>query len=435
MSTKPTRAAPRLKRPERHQTKLDERSLDQLLPPDDEARTVWVYVVGLDLSLLLARVKAVEGSPGQSTIDPRILLSLWLLATLNGIGSARELDRLTKKHIAYEWVCGEVSVNYHTLSDFRGENEAILNELLTQSVATLMQQGLVDLEEVAQDGLRVRASAGAKSFRREKSLEECLEKAKKQVETLQAQVDEDDGAVSRRQEAARKRAAQERQERIEEALRQREQLAQRQEEVKKEKGVKRKKEPRASTTDPDARNMKMPDGGFRPGFNVEFGTDTDSGIIVGVDVNNVGSDSGQLLPMAEQIEERYEQSPERMLADGDFANLEDIEKLHADHGIDVYAPIKNAEKEKAKGNDPYQAKPKDGPGVGAWRERMGTEEAKKIYQRRAQTAEWANARVRNFGLRQFLVRGLEKVRAVALLHALAHNLMQTILLKRRLATA
>lgn len=424
-----------MKRPERHQTKLDERSLDQLLPPDDEARTVWVYVVGLDLSLLLARVKAVEGSPGQSTIDPRILLSLWLLATLNGIGSARELDRLTKKHIAYEWVCGEVSVNYHTLSDFRGENEAILNELLTQSVATLMQQGLVDLEEVAQDGLRVRASAGAKSFRREKSLEECLEKAKKQVETLQAQVDEDDGAVSRRQEAARKRAAQERQERIEEALRQREQLAQRQEEVKKEKGVKRKKEPRASTTDPDARNMKMPDGGFRPGFNVEFGTDTDSGIIVGVDVNNVGSDSGQLLPMAEQIEERYEQSPERMLADGDFANLEDIEKLHADHGIDVYAPIKNAEKEKAKGNDPYQAKPKDGPGVGAWRERMGTEEAKKIYQRRAQTAEWANARVRNFGLRQFLVRGLEKVRAVALLHALAHNLMQTILLKRRLATA
>jgi hypothetical protein len=328
-----------------------------------------------------------------------------------------------------------VSVNYHTLADFRGENEVILNQLLTQSVATLMQQGLVDLQEVAQDGLRVRASAGAKSFRREKSLEECLEKAKKQVETLQTQVDEDDGAVSRRQEAARKRAAQERQERIEEALRQRDQLAQRQEEVKKEKGVKRKKEPRASTTDPDARNMKMPDGGFRPGFNVEFGTDTDSGIIVGVDVNNVGSDSGQLLPMAEQIEERYEQAPERMLADGDFANLDDIEKLHTDHGIDVYAPIKNAEKEKAKGNDPYQVKAKDGPGVGAWRERMGTEEAKKIYQRRAQTAEWANARVRNFGLRQFLVRGLEKVRAVALLYALAHNLRQTVLLKSKLATA
>jgi transposase len=435
MSTGPTPAAPRLKRPERHQMKIDERSLDQLLPPDDETRTVWAYVEGLDLSALMARIKAVEGNPGQATIDPRILLSLWLLATLDGVGSARELDRLTRKHIAYEWLCGEVSVNYHTLADFRSKNEAFLSELLTQSVAALMQQGLVDLEEVAQDGLRVRASAGAKSFRREKSLQECLEKAKQQVDALRAQVDEDEGAVSRRQQAARERAARERQERIEEALRQREQLAQRQEQVKKEKGVKRKKEPRTSTTDPDARNMKMPDGGFRPGFNVEFGTDTKSGIIVGVDVTNVGSDSGQLLPMAEQINERYEQTPERMLADGDFAHLDDIETLHAEHEVEVYAPIKNAEQEKAKGNDPFQAKPKDGPGVAAWRERMGTEEAKTIYQRRAQTAEWANARVRNFGLRQFLVRGLENVRAATLLYALAHNLRQTILLKARLATS
>jgi len=412
--------------------KIDERSLDQLLPLDDEARTVWTYVDGLDLSMLLARIKAVEGNPGQPTIDPRILLSLWLLATLDGVGSARELDRLTRKHIAYEWLCGEVSVNYHTLSDFRSTNDEFLSKLLTESVATLMQQGLVDLEEIAQDGLRVRASAGAKSFRREKSLQECLDKAKEQVDALRAQVDEDDGAVSRREQAARERAARERQERIEEALRQREQLAQRQEQVKKEKGVKQKKEPRASTTDPDARTMKMPDGGFRPGFNVEFATDTTSGIIVGVDVVNVGSDSGQLLPMAEQIEQRYEKAPERMLADGDFASLDDIEKLHA-NGTDVYAPIKNAEKEKAKGNDPYQPKPKDGPGVSAWRERMGTDEAKTTYKRRAQTAEWANARVRNFGLRQFLVRGLEKVRSATLLYALAHNLIQTILLKARLA--
>ena len=414
--------------------KIDERSLDQLLPPDHEARTVWAYVDGLDLSLLLARIKAVEGNPGQPTIDPRILLSLWLLATLNGIGSAREVDRLTRQHIAYEWLCGDVSVNYHTLADFRSQNEEFLSGLLTDSVATLMEQGLVDLEEVAQDGLRVRASAGAKSFRRQKSLEECLEKAKQQVDALRAQVDEDDGAVSRRQQSARERAARERQERIEEALRQREQLAQRQEQVKKEKGAKRKKEPRASTTDPDARTMKMPDGGFRPGYNVEFATDTKSGIIVGVDVVNVGSDSGQLLPMAEQIEERYEQMPERLLADGDFANLEDIETLHTEHEVEVYAPIKNAEQMKAKGIDPHQAKPNDSPGVGAWRERMRTDEAKTIYKRRAQTAEWANARVRNCGLRQFLVRGLEKVRSATLLYALAHNLMQTVLLKARLAT-
>jgi transposase len=406
-----------------------------LLPPDHVARTVWTYVDGLDLTPLLDRVKAVAGRPGQPTIDPRILLSLWLLATLDGVGRARELDRLTRQHLAYEWLCGRVSVNYHTLSDFRSNHADFLSGLLTQSVATLLQQGLVDLEEVAQDGLRTRANAGAKAFRREKSLKECLAKAERQVAALQTQLDEDDGAVSRRQQAARARAARERQERIEEALRQREQLAQRREKIQKEKGVKPKAEPRASTTDPEARNMKMPDGGFRPGYNVEFATDTGSGIVVGVDVVNVGSDSGQLLPMVEQIDERYDQTPERVLADGDFAKLDDIETLHTEYEIDVYAPIKNAEKDQAKGNDPHQPKPKDSPSVGAWRQRMGTEEAKAIYQRRAATAEWTNARVRNWGLRQFLVRGLAKVRAVALLHALTHNLMQTVLLKRRLAVA
>jgi len=414
---------------------FDERSLDQLLPPDHVARTVWTYVDGLDLTPLLDRVKAVAGRPGQPAIDPRILLSLWLLATLDGVGSARELDRLTRQHLAYEWLCGRVSVNYHTLSDFRSNNADFLSGLLTQSVATLLQQGLVDLEEIAQDGMRTRANAGAKTFRREKSLQECLEKAERQVAALQTQLDEDDGAVSRRQQAARERAARERQERIAEALRQREQLAQRREEIQKEKGVKSKTEPRASTTDPEARNMKMPDGGFRPAYNVEFATDTGSGMVVGVDVVNVGSDSGQLLPMIEQIEERYEKTPERVLADGDFAKLEDIETLDTKYEIDVYAPIKNAEKEKTKGNDPYQPKPKDSPSVGAWRQRMGTEEAKTIYKRRAATAEWTNARARNWGLRQFLVRGLAKVRGVALLHALTHNLMQTILLKRRLAAA
>jgi transposase len=434
MNMKPSSAA-RLQRPERHQMAIDERSLDQLLPPDHVARTVWTYVDGLDLTPLLDRVKAVAGRPGQPAIDPRILLSLWLLATLDGVGSARELDRLTRQHLAYEWLCGHVSVNYHTLSDFRSHHADFLSGLLTQSVATLLQQGLVDLEEVAQDGLRVRANAGAKTFRREKSLKECLAKAERQVAALQTQLDEDDGAVSRRQQAARERAARERQERIEEALRQREQLAQRREQIQKEKGVKSKREPRASTTDPEARNMKMPDGGFRPGYNVEFATDTGSGIVVGVDVVNVGSDSGQLLPMVEQIDERYDQTPERVLADGDFAKLDDIETLHTEYEIDVYAPIKNAEQEQAKGNDPHQPKPKDSPSVGAWRQRMGTADAKAIYQRRAATAEWTNARVRNWGLRQFLVRGLAKVRAVALLHALTHNLMQTVLLRRRLATA
>jgi transposase len=420
---------PRLQRPERHQMKIDERALDQLLPPDHVARTVWAYVERLDLSPLLAGIKAVQGRPGQPTIDPRILLSLWLLATLDGVGSARELDRLTELHIAYEWLCGTVSVNYHTLADFRSQNGDFLSQLLTDSVATLLHQGLVDLQEVAQDGLRVRASAGAQSFRREKSLRDCLERAQRQVEALRTQVDEDDGAVSRRQQAARVRAARERQERIEAALQQREQLAQRQQRVANDKGVKRPKEPRASTTDPEARTLKMPDGGFRPGYNVEFATTTASGIIVGVDVVNVGSDSGQLRPMVEQLQQRYGQTPARLLADGDFATLEDIETLHTDHAVTVYAPVKNAAARQAQGFDPYQPKRRDPPGVAAWRVRMGTAEAQTIYQRRAATAEWVNARVRNWGLRQLVVRGLARVRAAALLYALAHNLMQAVLLQ------
>lgn len=413
--------------------RIDERSLEQLLPADHMARAVWAYVTALDLSPLLAKIKAVEGQPGQPAIDPRILLSLWLAATIDGVGSARELDRLCRAHIAYEWLCGEVTVNYHTLADFRSENGECFNQLLTESVATLMHQGLVQLQEVAQDGLRVRASAGAKTFRRKPSLDKCLAEAQQQVEALKNQIGEDDGAVTRRQQAARERAAREKQERIEAALRERDQLEQRRQQVAKEKGVK-SREARASTTDPEARTMKMPDGGFRPAYNAELATDTQSGIVVGVDVINVGSDSGQLRPMVEQIEDRFDRVPKRVLADGDFATLDDIAHLGAEKKIEVYAPIKDAEKQKAKGQDPYQPKDKDGPAVGAWRTRMGTEAAKETYKRRAATAEWVNARLRNFGLRQLVVRGLSKVRAVVLLFALAHNLMQTLALKAAPAT-
>jgi transposase len=415
----------RLQYAERDQVKMETRSLDQMLPPDHVARTVWAYVCGLDLSALLAKIKAVEGGPGQPAIDPRLLLSLWLLATLDGVGSARQLDRLCALHMAYEWLCGDVGVNYHTLADFRTENETILSELLTQSVATLLHQGLVDLKEVALDGLRVRASAGKSSFKRREKLEECLRVAKQQVETLRVQADEDEGAVSRRQEAARERAVRERLERVEQALQEQKRLAER-----PQFRLGKDAEPRASLTDPQAHTMKMPDGGFRPAYNAQLATDTASGIIVVVDVITVGSDSGQLRPMTQQIEQRFQKSPERMLADGDFANHDDIDAL-AEKKIDVYAPVRNAKSLQAQGVNPYQSKPGDTPAVGAWRQRMGTEAAQEIYQRRAATAEWANARLRNFGLQQMRVRGLVKARAVVMLFAMAHNLLQTVLLKGR----
>src|SRR5687768_5481685 len=158
----------------RNQIKFQECSLDELVAEDHEARTVWEYVEGLDLSELYEQVQAVEGGPGQAPADPRILLALWLYATLRGVGSARQLNQLCVDHLAYRWICGDVSMNYHTLSSFRSLQGKLLDRLLTESVARLMREGLVTLDRVAQDGMKVRASAGAASFRRQPTLEELL---------------------------------------------------------------------------------------------------------------------------------------------------------------------------------------------------------------------------------------------------------------------
>ena len=415
---------PRLRRPERMQGEMRVASLDQLLPLDHMVRVVWDYVSGVDVTPLVQQIKAVPGQPGRDATDPRLLLALWLFATIDGVGSARTLDGLCREHLAYQWLCGGVSLNYHTLADFRSQQTDFLDQLLTESVGTLLHEGLVEIKRVAQDGMRVRASAGASSFRREKTLRACLEEAEAQVQALKNQVDEDPQAATRRQQAARARAARERQERLEQALAERAKLLALREQQKKEKGVKfEADELRTSSTDPEARRMKMPDGGTRPGFNVQFATTTDSGIIVGVDVTNVGSDGGLMQPMLAQIEQRYQQLPEQMLVDGGFTTLKDIEQAEANH-VEVLGPIKNETAKKAKGEDPFEPRPKDGPGVAAWRQRMGTAEAQPLYRLRAATAEWANAGARNRGMYQVQVRGRQKVLALALLQALAHNLLR-----------
>jgi transposase len=415
---------PRLRRPERAQGQMRTESLDQLLPPDHEVRVLWDYVSSVDITPLLASIKAVAGEVGRDATDPRLLLGLWLYATFEGIGSARQLNKLCQNHLAYQWLCGGVSMNYHTLADFRSQQTTFLDQLLTDSVATLLHEGLIDLKRVAQDGMRVRASAGASSFRREKTLQACLAEADAQVQALKNQVDEGASSATRRQQAARERAARERQERLQQALAEREKLLATREQQKKEKGVKfDPEELRTSSTDPEARKMKMADGGTRPAYNVQYSTTTETGIIVGVDVTNSGSDGGQMQPMLEQIEERYETLPEQALVDGGFTTLKDIEQAEG-NGVEVIAPIKNEENKKAKGEDPYQPYKNDGPGVGTWRQRMGTPEAKMTYRLRAQTAEWVNAGARNRGLYQVRVRGQQKVLAVALLHALVHNVLR-----------
>lgn len=415
----PFAGQPRLRHAQRNQMEFRLCALDQLLPEEHEARTVWAYAEGLDLTPLLRPIKATEHRPGAAPADPKILIALWLYATLRAVGSARELDRRCDPQtgeLPFQWLAGGVSLNYHTLADFRTDHVDFLDELLTTSVATLRQEGLVQLERVAQDGVKVRASAGASSFRREATLEQHLQEAERQVQALKAELDADPSAANRRQRKARERAAHERQQRVQRAL---DQLPA----VEAQKKPKEKEKARVSTTDPDARVMKMADGGFRPAFNVQLSTDSATQVITGVDVTNSGGDQGKLAPMVAQHEERYGQVPKEMLVDGGFVKKEDIETVSPE--TTVYAPVPPSRDPE---RDPHTPRADDGPAVAAWRERMATEAGQEIYKHRSEH-ECVNAIARNRGLQQFRVRGLRKAKAVVLWYVLVHNLVRAATLR------
>ena len=411
----------RVQRPERTQIEWRPLAFDQLVPADHRVRVVWRYVESLDLSPLYAKIQAVEGKAGRDAVDPQILMALWMFATIEGISSAQQLDRLCARDLAYLWICGGVGVNYHLLSDFRSAHGEFLDRLFTDTIATLMHQGLVTLEVVAQDGMRVRASAGSSSFRRQQSLKKCLEQARQQVEHLNTERDREAhrDAGNARREAASQRAAQEREQRIEQALEELAKLQEQREQRKHGSG----EDARASTTDPEARNMKMACGGYRPAYNVQFVSDGGARMIVGLDVTNSGSDRGQMAPLYDQVCQRYGKVPEQYLVDCGFATRQDISRLEQS-GSRVYAPIYNEESIKAKGIDPYARKRHDNDETFAARRRMASEEAKQIYKQRPSIAEYANAECRNRGLQQFRVRGLAKVRVIALWHALTFNFLR-----------
>jgi transposase len=412
-------SAPRVQRPNRTQLELRPADLDGLLPADHRARVVWDFVEGLDLGPLYRGIKAVEGHAGRPAIDPAILMALWLYATLEGVGSARAVARLCEEHDAYRWVAGGVSVNYHTLAEFRVGHDEVLDELLTTSVVALMAEGVVELTRVAHDGVKVRASAGAGSFRGGERLEQLLTEATAQVEQLRREVDDDPGATARRQAAARHRAAVERQQRVANALNQLPAVAAR----RRKAGV--KGPARTSTTDPDARVMKMADAGYRPAFNAQVTTTTGSQVIVGVEVVTAGTDLGQLGSMVEQLRRRYGHGPRDVLADGGYVALRDIRALAQQQCV-VYAPPGRRRGE----GRAYDWKRRNDDATWAWRARMATAEAQEIFRERAATSECVNALARNRGLRQFVVRGLRKVRAVVLWFALAHNLLRTAALRQ-----
>ncbi len=418
MNSKNTSQSARVSRPERFQVEMQFFSLDQMLPADHRARIVWAYVQSLDLEPLYEKIEVTDNKAGRTAIAPEILLALWLLATLDGIGSARELNRRCKTDIAYLWVLGTVSVNYHTLSDFRVQQGEFLEKLLVDTVASLIDQGLVPLETIAQDGMRVRAGAGSSSFRRKPSLEKLQKEAQDHVDRLkkEAENEADRQEGDARRQAAVERAARECQERIDEALKQYEKLSEQREKRKKGDGEKT----RVSTTDPDARKMKMANGGYDPAFNVQFASDADARIIVGVDVTNAGTDGGELDPMHQKVTSDYGKTPQKVLVDSAYATKEGVTSVES-RGTKVVSTVPRSEQLEKHGKDPHSRQKGDSDEYAAFRKRMAEDEYKELYKLRPSVAEFPNADCRNRNLRQFRVRGLVKVKAVALWHALAFN--------------
>lgn len=425
-------ARPRVRKPDRSQVVMRMESDDELIPQGHQARVIWDVVAKLDLSAFYTPIKAREGTSGRDAIDPMLLVALWLYAATRGVGSARELARLCVESRPYRWLCGGVGVNHHTLSDFRVEHAEALDGLFTQVIAALVDKGLVKVRRISQDGTRTRACAGAGSFRGEGRLNKLLEEAKAHVEELSKQLadPEKSAALSSRQKAARERAARERRERLEEAVARLPGLKARQEAAGKKAGdgeygkKVRKNEPRVSTTDPDARVMKMGDGGFRPAVNVQLATDVESRAIVGVEVSDAGSDKGLAEPMRRQVQERTGCSVGEHLMDGGFLVLDEIDRA-AEAGVTVFAPPPAPrDPAKAQAGTQYQPKPTDSVAQAEWRRRMGSEAGKAVYRRRAATSETVNADLKGHrGLVQLTVRGLAKARCVALWCALAYNLL------------
>ena len=427
----PCQSAVRLRSPERRQMAMIPRCLDDLVSPQHPVRQMAGVVEPLDVSGFCQPIKAREGVAGRDATDPKVLVALGVYACVRGIGSARELARQCQENLPFLWLLGGVTVNHRLLSDFRSEGGSALDQLFTQVIASLVEQGVVKVSRLSQDGVRVRVGAGASSFRREQRLEKLLEEAQQHVRELREELDSPAvrAKLTARERAARQRAAREKQERTERAIAQLPELKRRQEEAAQRAGQGksgrkiREKQPRVSTTDAEARVMKMSNGGYNPAVNVQLATDPESRAIVGVEVSNEGSDSAGLsAPMRQQVEKRAAGKVEEHLLDGGYLRTEDIEEGH-EQGVALYVPPKPARNPQKRGHE-LEPKPGDSEAVRAWKQRMSSVEGKQIYKQRASTSETVNAELRTFrGLGRIPVRGLAKARCVALWCALAYNIM------------
>jgi transposase len=308
-------ASPRYEPINRQQVVLEPLDIEQLIPQDHPARDVWSILGRVDLSRFCGPVKSVEGHAGRNVWEPRLLIAIWIYAYSRGISSAREIERQCAYEPALRWLSGLKVVNHHTLSDFRVEHGAALQDLFVQVLAILQMEKLITLERVTVDGTKVRAAVSKKTFSRAHKIREHLKVAQQHVEELQRQEVEQEKRT--RQASARRRAVRERVERLEEALMEVERL-------QAEKKWEKEKPSQASTTDPDAQFMRTSDHGLAPSYNVQLTTDATHKLIVDVAVSKQPSDSLHLLPALDRVRERLGTYPQQAVADGDYTTREAV---------------------------------------------------------------------------------------------------------------
>jgi transposase len=426
-------------RPDRVQTHWDFIDLEALLPSDHRARIVMSFVESLDLQALYDSIKSREGEPGRPPPDPAVLLGLWLYATIEGVGSARQLERLAQRDLAYRWIAGGVPLNYHGLADFRVDHVDVLDRLLSESVTALIGEGVVSLAEIAVDGTKVRANASRDSFKTGSKLARIGAAVEQRLATLKAEIESDPEASSRRRRAAQERAAREVKERAARARAALDRVRAEKEERAKthpKDEAKKKSEPKVSLSDPEARCMRFPDGAIRPAYNAQVAITPNEGIIVSVEMTDRRNDAGLAAPMVDDMVRRYGRAPERLLVDTHYATSEDIAALaeHAAGSVKVFAPTPSerddikpeslAQRAKKRAREPESVK--------EWRARMGTQGGQEVYGLR-KLIERINANLKNHGFGFIPVRGLIKAQAVALWHALANNLMAAHRLRTKAA--
>jgi transposase len=415
----------KLNGPIRHQLEMHLNTLDMLLPRDHKARDIWEFVDKMDTSPCFVNVKTFFGHVGRSATSPKILFALWLYSILDGNTSARKLEELCKNHNVYKWLAGSAPINRTMLAEFRSLDPMNFEDLLTSCLAVMLQAGLITDTDFAQDGTRIKANAGFNSYRREDSLQKLKEEIKEYLKQLEIENTACTNALEKRAKAKEARIATERLNRVEDALKSLEKARV----SREENGIKNREVPteeelknvRASTTDPDARKMKMGEGGYRLAYNVQFATGLDSRVIFGVDVVTT-ADQGTAPRMMSMVHSRLRKldmsPPENWIGDAAYsakADVNEIAEFFPD--CNYYAPPKVK-----KGIDPKKHLKGDSEAIKKWRDMIDSEETEALYKHRCSTAEFSNAQVKNRGLREFSARGLFKVKGMAILHAIAQNI-------------